>query len=113
MGGSLNSHPYPSLPPLAGEGTDYRVLNLCCYQQQSSQHTFQAETFAKPKTQQEIVNAPSFPRRRESWLNSRNGLFLHTFMNVWQDSRLRGNDGISYFQAAAGVLQRFQGCLCL
>ena len=27
----------------------------------------QPETFAKSKTQQEIVNAPSFPRRRESW----------------------------------------------
>ena len=30
----------------------------------------QPETFAKSKTQQEIVNAPSFPRRRESWLKA-------------------------------------------
>ncbi|MDO4657333.1 hypothetical protein [Kingella sp. (in: b-proteobacteria)] len=55
----------------------------------------QPETFAKPKTQQEIVNAPSFPRRQKSWLNLRNGLFLRRFLNIKQDSRLRGNDGIS------------------
>ena len=54
----------------------------------------QPETFAKSKTQQEIVNAPSFPRRRESWLNLHNDLFLRSFLNIKQDSRLRGNDGI-------------------
>ena len=36
---------------------------------------------------------PSFPRRRESWLDLNNGLFLHSFLNIKQDSRLRGNDG--------------------
>ena len=74
----------------------------CCIlrQPENVKLRFQAETFAKPKTQQEIVNSPSFPRRRESWLNSHNGLFFHTFMNIGQDSRLRGNDGISCFQAA-------------
>ncbi|MDO4657768.1 hypothetical protein [Kingella sp. (in: b-proteobacteria)] len=56
---------------------------------------FQAEIFAKPKTQQEIVNSPSFPRRWESWLNLHNGLFLRNFLNIKQDSRLRGNDDIS------------------
>ncbi|MDO4657468.1 hypothetical protein [Kingella sp. (in: b-proteobacteria)] len=55
----------------------------------------QPETIAKPKTQQEIVNSPSFPRRQESWLNLRNKLFLRKFLNIKQDSRLRGNDGIS------------------
>ncbi|MDO4657881.1 MAG: hypothetical protein Q4A85_08670 [Kingella sp. (in: b-proteobacteria)] len=35
-------------------------------------------------------------------------MFLHEFLNIKQDSRLRGNDGISYFQAAVRVLQRFQ-----
>ena len=35
----------------------------------------------------------SFPRRRESWLDLNNGLFLHSFLNIKQDSRLRGNDG--------------------
>ena len=57
----------------------------------------QSETFAKPKTQQEIVNSPSFPRRRESWLSLCNKLFLRRFLNIKQDSRLRGNDGIFYF----------------
>ena len=57
----------------------------------------QPETFAKPKTPQEIVNSPSFPRRRESWLSLCNELFLRNFLNIKQDSRLRGNDGISYF----------------
>ena len=54
----------------------------------------QPETFAKSKTQQEIVNAPSFPRRRESWLNLHSDLFLLRFLIIEQDSRLRGNDGI-------------------
>ncbi|MDO4657713.1 hypothetical protein [Kingella sp. (in: b-proteobacteria)] len=35
-------------------------------------------------------------------------MFLHEFLNIKQDSHLRGNDGISYFQAAVSVLQRFQ-----
>ena len=36
---------------------------------------------------------PSFPRRRESWLHLNNSLFLQPFLNIKQDSRLRGNDG--------------------
>ena len=40
---------------------------------------------------------PSFPRRRESWLDLNNRLFLQSFMNIKQDSRLRGNDGCDYF----------------
>ncbi len=55
---------------------------------------FQA-AFAKPKTKQKMVNSPSFPRRRESWLILCNKLFLRNFLNIKQDSRLRGNDGIS------------------
>ena len=57
----------------------------------------QPETFAKPKNAQETVNSPSFPRRRESWLSLCNKLFLRRFLNIKQDSRLRGNDGIFYF----------------
>ena len=57
----------------------------------------QPETFAKPKNAQETVNSPSFPRKRESWLSLCNELFLRKFLNIKQDSRLRGNDGISYF----------------
>ena len=51
--------------------------------------------FAKPKIKQEMVNSPLFPRRRESWLSLCNELFLRKFLNIKQDSRLRGNDGTS------------------
>jgi hypothetical protein len=50
-----------------------------------------------------IIQPPSFPRRRESWLKLGNGLFLKAFSNIQQDSRLRGNDGISCFQAACCI----------
>ena len=62
----------------------------------------QPETFVKPKTRQEIVNVSSFPRRRKSWLNLNNRLFLQSFLNIKQNSCLRWNDGRHYFQAASG-----------
>ena len=56
-----------------------------------------------------------FPRRRESWLSLRSELFLHIFLNINQDSRLRGNDGeftISYgVLGFAKVSDRVSGCL--
>ncbi|MDO4657550.1 hypothetical protein [Kingella sp. (in: b-proteobacteria)] len=68
----------------------------------------QAETFARPKTPQEIVNSPSFPRRRESCLVFKNFCKNNSLHKINQDSRLRGNDGISYFSGCRWGLQRFQ-----
>ena len=71
---------------------------------------FQA-AFAKPKTKQEMVNSPSFPRRRESWLILCNELFLRNFLNIKQDSSLRGNDGISCVSGCCWGFVKVSGCL--
>ena len=58
---------------------------------------FRLKPLQNLKTPQEIVNSPSFPRRRESCLIFKNLCRNNLLCKSNQDSRLRGNDGISYF----------------
>ena len=58
-----------------------------------------------------MVNSPSFPRRRESCFELTQWIVLHEFLNIRQDSRLHGNDGISCFSFATPL--RYAGCLIL
>ena len=58
-----------------------------------------------------MVNSPSFPRRQESWLILCNDLFLRNFLNIKQDSRLRGNDGISCVSGCCWGFVKVSGCL--
>ncbi|EEP66572.1 hypothetical protein GCWU000324_02972 [Kingella oralis ATCC 51147] len=44
------------------------------------------------------INSLAFVEHQCPTYNS--SLFFQSFLNIKQDSRLRGNDGVSYFQAA-------------